>query len=445
MAKKLFSIITPTLNPGRKLEDTIKSVLSQNEELFEYIIVDGGSTDETLNIIGQYGEGIKWISEGDRGPYDSMNKGIRMATGDYLYFLGAGDLLRPNILEKLQKYIPNAPLTFIYGNVYVVDTQTAYLGEVDEEKIRHSNICHQASFYERTIFDVKGLFDLKYRMLADWAFNIQCFADERIERIYVAELIADVEGGGISTGRDINCLRDFVPNYDEHLAQEIADAKQHQKHLESEIKLLKKQSARSKQYQNHLEREIKKQKQYQSSLEAEIEKYKQYQTGLESEIEKYKQYQSILGKDIAILKQDLETITKRDKEGREQLRLNSIELGQQAKRESEMRAQISDLEEELSCQAEVIREQRAESSAVQDQLRQSMQILAGEKRRAQSKKELLHCMSNSPVWPMMVQPRRSNLWKQGRRVWQRIAGREVLLGNLDMPMEDCSAAIYLEI
>ena len=78
MANKLFSIITATLNPGRKLEDTINSVLSQNKELFEYIIVDGGSTDETLNIIGQYGEGIKWISEGDRGPYDSMNKGIRM-------------------------------------------------------------------------------------------------------------------------------------------------------------------------------------------------------------------------------------------------------------------------------------------------------------------------------------------------------------------------------
>src|SRR2546421_9448699 len=117
MAKKLFSIITPTLNPGRKLEDTINSVLSQNKELFEYIIVDGGSTDETLDIIRKSGERIKWISEEDRGPYDSMNKGIGMATGDYLYFLGAGDLLRPNILEKVEKYIPSKPLTFVYGNV----------------------------------------------------------------------------------------------------------------------------------------------------------------------------------------------------------------------------------------------------------------------------------------------------------------------------------------
>src|SRR2546429_3018448 len=118
MRRKRFSIITPTLNPGPKLEGTIKSVLSQNKELFEYIIVDGGSTDETLNIIKKYGEHIKWISERDCGPYDSMNKGIGTANGDYLYFLGAGDLLRQNILEKVQKYIPGTPLTFIYGNVY---------------------------------------------------------------------------------------------------------------------------------------------------------------------------------------------------------------------------------------------------------------------------------------------------------------------------------------
>jgi len=91
--RKRFSVITPTLNPGPKLEATINSVLSQNQKLFEYIIVDGGSTDETLNVIRKYGKRIKWVSKKDRGVYDAMNKGIKMARGDYLYFLGAGDHL----------------------------------------------------------------------------------------------------------------------------------------------------------------------------------------------------------------------------------------------------------------------------------------------------------------------------------------------------------------
>src|SRR5437016_11346568 len=98
----------------------------------------------------------------------------------------------------------------------------------------------------------------------------------------------------------------------------------------------------------------------------------------------------------------------------------------------EMRAQISDLEEQLSCQAEGIRELRTQSSAVQDQLRQSRQILAEEKRRAESKKELLDCMSNSPSWPLGAPLQPWNLWKQGRRVWQGMAGRKVLRGELDM-------------
>jgi hypothetical protein len=203
--RKRFSVITPTLNPGPKLEATINSVLSQNGDLFEYIIVDGGSTDETLSIVRKHGRRIKWISEKDRGVYDAMNKGIKMATGGYLYFLGAGDHLRENILEKIKKFISDEPLTFIYGNVYLVDERREYTGEFDEEKIRMGNICHQAIFYERTIFDVLGPYDLKYSLLADWALNIRCFADKRIQKIYVPEVVADYEGGGISiTGVDID-------------------------------------------------------------------------------------------------------------------------------------------------------------------------------------------------------------------------------------------------
>jgi len=208
MTSKRFSIITPTLNSGGKLEQTINSVLSQNEKLFEYIIVDGCSKDETLRVIRKYGERIKWVSERDRGPYDAMNKGIEMATGGYLYFLGAGDHLREDILERVEKIIPERHLTFIYGNVYLLDEKREYLGEFDEAKIARKNICHQAIFYERSIFEIIGKYDLRYSLLADHAFNLRCFGDKRIKKIYMNDVIADYEGRGLSREQDLNFIKD---------------------------------------------------------------------------------------------------------------------------------------------------------------------------------------------------------------------------------------------
>ena len=208
MTRPRFSIITPTYNPGQRVEETIKSVLAQKNELFEYIIVDGCSTDETLNIIRKYEGRIKWSSQRDCGVYDAMNRGIRMAAGDYLYFLGAGDRLRENILEKVEKTIPDGHLIFIYGNVFLLDKKRKYLGKFDEAKIARANICHQAIFYERTIFDVIGTYDLRYSLLADHDLNLRCFGDKRIRKIYVDEVIADYEGGGISMGKDLNFIKD---------------------------------------------------------------------------------------------------------------------------------------------------------------------------------------------------------------------------------------------
>jgi len=207
--RKRFSVITPTFNSGPKLAATINSVLSQKQELFEYIIVDGGSTDETLSIIRKYGRQIKWISEKDRGVYDAMNKGIGMARGQYLYFLGAGDLLKANIFERVDQIIGDVPLTFVYGNVNWVGREVIYFGEFDADMLAKSNICHQSIFYEQTIFDLIGKYDLKYPKLADYAFNLKCFADERIRKLYIAEIIADYEGGGLSTDLDINFVKDF--------------------------------------------------------------------------------------------------------------------------------------------------------------------------------------------------------------------------------------------
>lgn len=198
MNQKLFSIITPTYNSGQKVEKTISSVLTQDAELFDFHVIDGASTDGTLNLIEKYVDKIELVSEKDKGVYDAMNKGIDLASGKYLYFLGAGDSLRPGVLRKLEKMMPDEQLAFVYGNVYWMDQAIIYSGEFDKARLKTHNICHQAIFYERTIFEMMGKFELRFKVLADYVFNIKCFADDRIHKRYIDYVIANFEGGGLS-------------------------------------------------------------------------------------------------------------------------------------------------------------------------------------------------------------------------------------------------------
>ena len=122
-----FSIITVTYNAGKVLEDTIQSVITQTYKNVEYIIVDGKSTDSTMDIVNRYREHIHTIvSEPDKGLYDAMNKGIDLATGDYLCFLNAGDELHEDdtlqlIVHSLsgEKELPDV----IYGETAIVDEE----------------------------------------------------------------------------------------------------------------------------------------------------------------------------------------------------------------------------------------------------------------------------------------------------------------------------------
>ena len=177
-----FSIITVTYNAGAVLEDTIQSVITQTYRNVEYIIVDGGSKDHTLDIINRYREHIHTLfCEPDKGLYDAMNKGIRLATGDYLCFLNAGDELHDDdTLQLMVHSITGTELPdVLYGETAIVDEEGHFLRMRRLSAPENLNwksfkdgmiVCHQAFFPRRELAEP---YDLRYRFSADFDWCIR--------------------------------------------------------------------------------------------------------------------------------------------------------------------------------------------------------------------------------------------------------------------------------
>lgn len=177
-----FSIITVTYNAGAVLEDTIQSVITQTYRNVEYIIVDGGSKDHTLDIINRYREHIHTlVSEPDKGLYDAMNKGIRLATGDYLCFLNAGDELHEDdTLQLMVHSITGTELPdVLYGETAIVDEEGHFLRmrrlsapeDLNWKSFKDGMlVCHQAFFPRRALAEP---YDLRYRFSADFDWCIR--------------------------------------------------------------------------------------------------------------------------------------------------------------------------------------------------------------------------------------------------------------------------------
>ena len=217
MNPPLISIITPTFNSGAKIAATIASVLSQRKGLYEFLVIDGGSTDDTVAHLRAQGPALRYVSEPDKGVYDAMNKGICLSSGKFLYFLGAGDRLLPGALEAVAAELSKLPCqqktsrpTLLYGDVRLAIDSRPYDGRFNRFKLLRRNICHQAIFYQRSVFERLGFYNTKYRSLADWEFNIRCFNDYGVCKRYIPLQIADYEGGGKSqTTHDIAFQGDF--------------------------------------------------------------------------------------------------------------------------------------------------------------------------------------------------------------------------------------------
>jgi glycosyltransferase involved in cell wall biosynthesis len=200
----LFSIITPTYNCGPKLHSTLESVQLQDFKDFEYLIIDGNSRDGTKERLAGIGDSrVRSLSEPDKGIYDAMNKGVKLARGKYLLFLGAGDQLLPGVLRQISQYLPKEDLAVLYGNVlWGGKVDEIYDGEFSKLKLCSKNICHQAIFYTRNVFNAVGDYDLEYPALADWVLNMKCFGNSRIKIRHVPIAVSTFELGGCSGNGD---------------------------------------------------------------------------------------------------------------------------------------------------------------------------------------------------------------------------------------------------
>lgn len=216
----LISVIIPVLNGVSHLEYAIKSVIDQKYSNIELIVVDGKSTDGTVDIIKRYEEKIAcWISETDHGIYDAMNKGAKLAHGDWVYFMGADDVLL-NILHQIVQYFQNSQ-TIYYGDVFMTSNHKIYAGKFTAKKLGNKNIPHQAIFYPRSVFD-KYTYDTKYTVFADYHLNIRCFGDKTYRFEYIKVLVAIFNDcGRSSNANDVIFSDNFLDLLRRHLREEL--------------------------------------------------------------------------------------------------------------------------------------------------------------------------------------------------------------------------------
>lgn len=219
-----FSIITVNFNNKEGLRKTIESVIHQTFRDFEFIVIDGGSTDGSTDILKEYDAQIDyWESEPDGGIYQGMNKGIKKATGDYLNFMNSGDCFyAPNVLEEVSCSLSDAD--FIVGKDYHYDDET-HRGHTSIQPPRTTMIHffvatldHQSSFIKRELFKY-SLYDESYRLVSDWIFFTEKIVKEQKQVRFIPVIVCRREEGGLSeqqrekNRKEINqYLHQFLPH-----------------------------------------------------------------------------------------------------------------------------------------------------------------------------------------------------------------------------------------
>jgi glycosyltransferase involved in cell wall biosynthesis len=201
-----ISVITCTLNSARYVEQTMRSVLDQHYPNLEFWIIDGGSTDGTLEIVRRYEERLSWISEPDHGIADAMNKGVRLATGEIVAHLHSDDLYLGNALWRVGRlFRDRGDAHWVIGNYQEIDEAGAVIRAVTLPPYRYAllrkwnMIGHPAAFVRRALFDECGLFSLDLRYGMDYDLWLRIGA--RYEPLQLSDTLASfrVHAGGLTT------------------------------------------------------------------------------------------------------------------------------------------------------------------------------------------------------------------------------------------------------
>ena len=207
----MISIITATFNSAKTLKDTIQSVLRQTNKDFEYLIIDGGSTDETIDIVKSYESEfsgrLKWVSEKDQGIYDAMNKGIKMASGDVVGILNSDDYFTSDdILQTVDNAFKSHEIDAIYGDIHFIrdgapDKCVRYYSSrmFSPFWLRFGFMPAHPSFYcKREVFEKAGLYSLDYKIGADYEMMVRLFKKYRIMSQYINKDFVTMRTGGAS-------------------------------------------------------------------------------------------------------------------------------------------------------------------------------------------------------------------------------------------------------
>jgi len=222
-----ISVITVSYNAEKYLESTIHSVLSQNHKDVEYIIVDGNSKDNTVQIIRKFEDKIsKWISEPDKGMFDALNKGISMATGDVIGMLHTDDFY-PNedVLSAVSDAFEKHGVDIVYGDLeYVdpIDTKKVFRKWIGKPYVRSRFTkgwmpAHTTFYFKRNLIQRFGLYDLFFKTASDYEFMLRYMYRNNASAYYLPKMLVTMRIGGMS---NISLKNRIAANRNDRLAME---------------------------------------------------------------------------------------------------------------------------------------------------------------------------------------------------------------------------------
>jgi len=214
-AELKISLITISFNNALDIRPTIESVISQSYQNIEYIIVDGGSQDDTLTVIQEYKSKIsRLISEPDKNLYDAINKGLKLATGNIVGLIHAGDtLFSSEVVKKIANHFDNNDIDIMYGHSIIVDKDNAPFRvnkspEFSRNLIRRGWMpSHQSIYLKRILLEQYGYYDLSLHPYSDYEFFLRYFYFNKLKIKRLDEFILRFSKGGISTKNYMNNLR----------------------------------------------------------------------------------------------------------------------------------------------------------------------------------------------------------------------------------------------